>query len=818
MPELSLEHLPGFPLGQGALSYDAFVLQATGHDPYDYQRRIAAEGLPELLRIPTGAGKTMAVALGWLYRRRLHPDPAVRASTPHWLAFVLPMRVLVEQTAGAVEGWLTATGLKDDVGLHVVMGGEGRHDSLWRTTPERDAIFVGTLDMLLSRALNRGYGESRFAWPIDFGLFNAGVQWVFDEVQLMGPALPTSRQLEAFRRAMGTAMPCRSTWMSATVEEASLSTVDRPQVEQLMELGSADRTGPLARRLDASKLVRRLGAEAEAKTYPRSLATGLREAHQPGTLTIAVLNTVARARELFVELRKADVPDLVLLHSRFRPADRWKHLSRALGSVDPAGPGRIVVSTQIIEAGVDISATTLFTEAAPWPSIVQRAGRCNRDGEAAAAALLWAVPPRPEPYQEPDVACSVAALGELDGRSVTPEDLGSRPVEVKRVVHPVLRRRDLVGVFDTAPDLSGNDVDIGRFIRDADDLDVQVAWRSLPPHGPVADEPVPTRTELCPVPIGDLRKELQSQRMRYAWRFDHLAESWVACGSRDLRPGMVLLLDASAGGYAPETGWDPGSRTLVEPIATEEPSVVTAPEEGVGADPATAVPGRWVSLRQHLEDVGTAVREIATGVDTPGLTPAQIEAAVVAGGLHDWGKVHPVFQATLARSARTPEEQRYAEEGGPWAKSPRLGPHHRRKHFRHELASALALDQLRAEVLAGSGEADLVTYLVGAHHGRVRLSIRSLPDESEGAGDRRVALGIWDGDKLPAVETHAGTLPAVALDLSVMELGDGVDGRASWTCRALALRDRTDLGPFRLGFLEALVRLADWRASAREGL
>src|SRR5438552_1137214 len=68
-----------------ATVFDGFVRRATSHAPYDYQRRLAVEGFPELLRIPTGAGKTLAVALGWLFRRRLYPDPAVRASTPHWL-------------------------------------------------------------------------------------------------------------------------------------------------------------------------------------------------------------------------------------------------------------------------------------------------------------------------------------------------------------------------------------------------------------------------------------------------------------------------------------------------------------------------------------------------------------------------------------------------------------------------------------------------------------------------------------------------------------------------------------------------------------
>src|SRR5690349_13436621 len=94
-------------------SFDDFVRRAThaeltggGAGPYPYQQRLADEGLPGLLRVPTGAGKTLAATLPWLYRRRFHPDEAVRSSTPRRLVIVLPQRALVEQTYRAVGGWL----------------------------------------------------------------------------------------------------------------------------------------------------------------------------------------------------------------------------------------------------------------------------------------------------------------------------------------------------------------------------------------------------------------------------------------------------------------------------------------------------------------------------------------------------------------------------------------------------------------------------------------------------------------------------------------------------------------------------------------
>jgi CRISPR-associated endonuclease/helicase Cas3 len=233
--------------------FASFVRIATGGlGPYPYQLRLAEEGLPELLAVPTGAGKTMAAVLPWLYRRRAHPDLAVRAQTPRRLVFVLPMRVLAEQTVQSINGWLNNLGLTAEVGCHLLLGGEPR-TAAWRTAPTEDMVIVGTLDMILSRGLNRGYGESRYLWPIDFGLFNADCHFVYDEVQLMGPALGTSRQLEGLRRSLGTAIPCSATWMSATIPEDRLLTVDAPLVTSRIELSEADRTGPLSIRLDAPK-------------------------------------------------------------------------------------------------------------------------------------------------------------------------------------------------------------------------------------------------------------------------------------------------------------------------------------------------------------------------------------------------------------------------------------------------------------------------------------------------------------------------------------------------------------------------------------
>lgn len=766
-------------------SYIEVFEKATGNVPYPYQVRMATyEQIPSLVSVPTGLGKTAAVILGWAWRRRF-ANEKIRRGTPRRLVYCLPMRVLVEQTRDCVARWLGNLALiaenapvehpADKIAVHVLMGGDVERD--WDRWPDRDQILIGTQDMLLSRALNRGFAMSRFRWPIQFGLLNSDCLWVMDEVQLMGNGLATTAQLQAFRRKLGAVGAARSMWMSATMRPEWLSTVDfevAADAPGMIALNDDDHALPaVAKRFLASKPI--FPAQTGVAGDVVKEAKLVLEKHASATLSLVVVNTVKRAVAFHQEIAKrCKNGEVLLLHSRFRAPDRKAIIAQLYSDVPPAG--RIVVSTQVVEAGVDLSARKLFTDLAPWSSMVQRFGRCNRAGDLNGAEIYWFDAGKTAaPYTADDLAAARQKLSALSDASLAklPE------VDAEMPFSHVIRRKDVVDLFDTTPDLAGADIDISRFIRETDEHDVQVFWRDIQDK-PAESERAPSRDELCRVPIGEI--DLKSRRM---WRWDHLENAWLRPSA--VYPGMILMARACDGGYCSHKGWTGNPHDVVPPL----PEQKTATPEG-DTDDHCAVTSSWKTLTEHTNDVVAQMELLALSLGP--LIDRWARSLDVAARWHDVGKAHPQFQKALGQ----------APCPGIWGKAPSVARYERRG-FRHELASAIAM--------LTHGLADLDAYLAASHHGKVRLSIRSLPHEVHPDDPlRRFARGVWDGDALPAADLGGGvTSTETTLDLSCMELGDGING-PSWLARMLSVRD--ELGPFRLTFLEAIMRAADWRASS----
>lgn len=853
--------------------YADWFRAATGNRPYGWQAALASSATcgDRLVRIPTGFGKTFGVLGAWLYHRVVRGDER----WPRRLIWTLPMRVLVEQTEAEVRQVLEAVGLlwnetqphEGKVGVHALMGGSEAGD--WHLFPEEAAVLVGTQDMTLSRALNRGYGAARGRWPTDFGLVSQDALWVLDEVQLMDVGLTTAAQLAAFRLGdADKAFRPSYTWaMSATLQRDWLtkSPDTGPWVGGLREvtLGAADEAATLWK--DTTKPIRRDEAMPVKRLVETILAT---HTASPGseTLTLVVMNTVGRARELYEALRKsipAGGPQLHLLHSRFRGVERAAWRADLLGKDAPKA-SRIVVATQVIEAGVDLSANALFTELCPWPSLVQRLGRLARRGGTGDAVVLGLDTAKASaPYEAAELDAAWDALASVsDGSPRALKAFEERNPDLVPGLYPydpphILLREELDELFDTTPDLTGADIDVSRFIRSGDERDVSVFWVAEAP----GKRTRAVREGLCAVPFlqardwlcGKKSGQVEPKNLRpgvNAWVWDYLDGRWRTAQRKDLWPGQTVLVDAAVGGYDPELGWRPESRTAVPLV---DAGVAGAQELADSAQSQEDLSeAAWQTVGFHGAAVATRTRRYA------GMMPSSVARVLhLASRWHDLGKAHPAFQGAIVGVGR-PDRADLAKAPKYAWRDWRTGmyqvsAYEVRYGFRHELASALALfavlerhappdhpsrlgelsvlfpnvvraqspppGPLEAEVLSlSSEEFDLTAFLVCSHHGKVRARLHSAPADQRAAlsgGDMPIR-GVREGDVLPGVampdaEGRSHFLPSVRLTLEPASLGLSPSTGRSWAERVEGLLSRH--GPFGLAWLEALLRAADVGAS-----
>lgn len=794
------------------LDFDTFFQTATTPPgekpclPYDYQRRLAGgdggrscDSL--LIDVPTGLGKTAAVVLAWLWNRVGHPDEAHRATWPRRLVYCLPMRTLVEQSRDETRAWVDrlaeAVPIVAEAKPRVVvlMGGEttGDDEKDWDIFPEDNCILIGTQDMLLSRALNRGYGMARARWPIHFGLLNNDALWIIDEAQLMGVGLATTGQLQAFRTIE---TQTHTWWMSATLQ---LSWLDSPDTRDLVaSLPPPITTSPptgIAKPLTLTSATDERGIATLVAATP---ATGI---------TLVIVNTVKRARAVYEALSKnkalGATAEVHLVHSRFRPVERelWRiQFLRRTAALDKP---RVIVATQVVEAGVDISADTLVTELAPWTSLVQRFGRAARYGGTARVIVLdIAEEKNAAPYDFAELEAARDELRQLTDVSIETLVAHGQSLSSERraALYPyspdfLLLRHEVDELFDTTPDLSGADLDISRYIRSGADTDCQIAW--------VAEKPAPDYTpssiELCSAPIGDAKK-FADARKNAVWRWDYLDGEWKTAVKDDIYPGATLVALASAGGYSERTGFDPASKRLV-PVVPR----LTPPEETPDSrqdSEALSIGGSPQTIQEHSAYVVAELKAI--GLE---LTPVLEHAA----RWHDIGKAHPAFQSLIKDNTTHDLAKAPANR---WLRIYRVSETDLRPGFRHELASALALLALRDSLPASfaDDEFDLLLYLVAAHHGKVRARLAAAPADQEHpvaqAGERMPIRGVMDGDVVPGAPTG---LPDAILSLDPAGLGFSPKTGASWTERVLGLLQK--FGSFRLAFLETVLRAADCRAS-----
>ena len=190
-------------------------LRLTKQQPYPWQKKLffqfsaSPRGLwPEVVDLPTGAGKTSVLhvwllALAWSIRAETY-------GVPRRLAWIVNRRVVVDQVTSEVEallreiaapesevGRLLASVSQTDTPLAAsTLRGQLADNRDWGRDPSTPAVVVGTVDMIGSRLLFRGYRAGRYYRPIHAGLLGVDTLIVNDEAHL-SPAL--ARLLTAVR-------------------------------------------------------------------------------------------------------------------------------------------------------------------------------------------------------------------------------------------------------------------------------------------------------------------------------------------------------------------------------------------------------------------------------------------------------------------------------------------------------------------------------------------------------------------------------------------------------------------------------------------
>ncbi|MFT3769149.1 MAG: type I-U CRISPR-associated helicase/endonuclease Cas3 [Minicystis sp.] len=330
--------------------FAAYFEAVHGSAPFPWQARLLTEvarsgAWPDLLDLPTGAGKTAAIDVALFHLALDAGRPAAERRAPRRIVMVVDRRTVVDQAFAraakiaqklgeAREGVLqvvadrlrslSGTDAADaPVALAQLRGGMPRDDA-WARRPDQPVVAVSTVDQVGSRLLFRGYGVSDAMRPIHAGLLGNDTLVLLDEVHLSRPFRETLAALRGYRTWAGAALPDR--W-----RVVEMSATPGKEAGPRFTLGDDDRKDArLARRLGAKKPaelheVNVSGAEpARRAAFVDACAERTAGFAQPGRVVGVVVNRVATAREVFAAVRGRlrDRARVFLVTGRMRPLDR----------------------------------------------------------------------------------------------------------------------------------------------------------------------------------------------------------------------------------------------------------------------------------------------------------------------------------------------------------------------------------------------------------------------------------------------------------------------------------------------------------------
>ncbi|KMY68404.1 hypothetical protein AAU61_01590 [Desulfocarbo indianensis] len=325
------------------------------------------------LTVPTGGGKTIS-SLAF----------ALKHALGHGLRrviYVIPYTSIIEQNAAVFK-----TILGDDAVLehhsNLPMPEPGREedDPAW----QRNRLASENWDSPVVVTTNVQFFESLFANRTSrcrklHNMVKSAI--ILDEAQML-PRETLIPCLEALRELAGN-YGCSVVLCTATQPVLSDADTFKKAAVHPREI-APDPAGLYQefRRVEVSKHDGQLGNDELA----RHLAAEER--------VLCIVNTRAQARELFLELRGLAGPQGIFhLSALMYPGHRARKLKQIKEALEREGVCR-VVSTQLVEAGVDLNFPVVWRALAGVDSLAQAAGRCNREGKLPGMGRLHVFEPQ----------------------------------------------------------------------------------------------------------------------------------------------------------------------------------------------------------------------------------------------------------------------------------------------------------------------------------------------------------------------------------------------------------------------------------------
>jgi len=343
------------------------IRQKISQECYDFAVR--PKGLYQLT-VPTGGGKTFASLRFALHHADKHKMDRI--------IYVLPFTTIIDQNADEIRKVLEE---KDKKGMYLNRIVLEHHSNLTpdeETTKQKalsenwDAPIVLTTNVQVLEAL---FGSGTKSARRMHQLANAVI--IFDEVQ----TLPV-KCVQLFNTAVNFLVNnCGSTIVLCTATQPLLDKIE-PKSRALPITTEQQMISNTKQLFDDLKRV-----EVKDKTkvggwsYDEIKELVGQKVVESGSVLV-VVNTKTSAREIYQQCKQIDNIETYHLSTHMCPAHRLAVLNQVKKCLDPKDPKPVIcVSTQLIEAGVDISFGSVIRFLAGLDSIAQAAGRCNRNCE-----------------------------------------------------------------------------------------------------------------------------------------------------------------------------------------------------------------------------------------------------------------------------------------------------------------------------------------------------------------------------------------------------------------------------------------------------